>query len=62
MSTRILYDPVNPLQNLSAFFMNAGVTDSAVNAFGLALLTIMVGLTLIGAVSSFIYNIFQGKK
>lgn len=58
----IAYDPMNPLQNLSAFFMNTGVTDSAVNAFGLALLTIMVGLTLIGAVSSFIYNIFQGKK
>ena len=42
MSTKLLYDPVNPLQNLSAWFLNHNIVSEPVDAFGLALLTVAV--------------------
>lgn len=62
MSTKLLYDPVNPLQNLSAWFLNHNIVSEPVDAFGLALLTVAVTVTIAGAICASVFNHFEKKK
>ena len=62
MSTRILYDPFNPLQNISAWLLNSNVVSDPVDAFGLALLAILVTLTVAGAICASVFEYAQKKK
>ena len=62
MSTKLLYDPVNPLQNLSAWFLNHNIVSEPVDAFGLALLAILVTLTVAGAICASVFEYAQKKK
>ncbi len=62
MSTRILYDPFNPLQNISAWLLNSNIVSDPVDAFGLALLTVAVTITIAGAICASVFNHFEKKK